>query len=58
MQLPNDPVMLMCLLNTRLRDGDGNLDEVCAALEVDRAAVEERLREAGFVYCEARRQFR
>lgn len=58
MHLPKDPVMLMSVINTRLRDGGGDLDALCADLEIERAALERRLADAGFTYCVQTRQFR
>lgn len=34
MQLPNDPVMLMSFVNTRLRDGFDSLDALCDDLGI------------------------
>ena len=66
--IPKDPVMLMSYLNTQLRDfypsllekaaaGLLTLEELCAALDQDRKALEERLAAAGFHYSPARNQF-
>ena len=55
--LPKDPFILLSFVNTKLRDEYDTLDELCAALDEDRGALEARLREAGFVYDEARNRF-
>ena len=34
--IPNDPAMLLSFLNTRLRDEYPSLEELCAALDLDR----------------------
>lgn len=55
--IPKDPVMLMSYLNTQLRDFYPSLEELCAALDQDRKALEEWLAAAGFHYSPARNQF-
>ena len=56
--LPKDPMILLSVVNTRLRDEYDSLDALCADLGEDRAALEERLAAAGFRYDEAQNQFR
>ena len=56
--LPEDPDMLASFLNMKLRDHYPTLDALCEDLELDRAALEEKLAAAGFVYDEARSCFR
>lgn len=58
MQLPNDPVMLMSFVNTRLRDGFDSLDALCDDLGLAREELCERLRRAGFEYDGSCNQFR
>ncbi len=48
--LPADPVMLMSVLNTKLRDFYGSLEELCEDLDEDKAEIEEKLKTAGFAY--------
>ena len=43
MNLPQDPVMLLSYINTQLRDNYSSLEELCASLSVDRAALTEKL---------------
>jgi hypothetical protein len=50
MYLPYDPAMLASVLNMKLRDNYENLDELCDDLELSRDEIEEKLRDAGFVY--------
>ncbi|MBR3977063.1 MAG: DUF4250 domain-containing protein [Bacteroidaceae bacterium] len=57
MELPNDPFMLMSTVNMYLRDRYASLDELCAALDVDRAELETRLRNAGFEYSAENNKF-
>ena len=41
--IPNDPAMLLSFLNTRLRDEYPSLEELCAALDLDRDALTQKL---------------
>lgn len=56
--LPSDPMILYSYVNQKLRDDYPSLDALCEDLELDRAALEEKLAAAGFVYDEARSCFR
>ena len=49
-QLPNDPMMLFSTVNMYLRDRYASLDELCSDLDINRAELEEKLRNAGFEY--------
>lgn len=57
MQLPNDPSMLLSYVNLKLRDFYPDLDEMCADLDVDRLAIEEKLSKIGYVYSRGKNQF-
>ena len=57
MELPNDPMMLFSTVNMYLRDRYSSLDELCAALDVDRAELEEKLRVAGCEYSAEHNKF-
>ena len=46
--LPKDPMILLSVVNTKLRDEYDSLDALCDALDEDRAALEETLAAAGF----------
>lgn len=50
--------MLLSYINTKLRDEYSSLDELCAAMGLERAALEENLRAAGFDYMPEINQFR
>lgn len=50
--------MLMSVINTKLRDEYSSLDDLCKSLDIDRASLEARLREAGFEYLPEINQFR
>lgn len=56
--LPKDPMLLLSVLNMKLRDAYDSLDDLCEDLDEDRSELEEKLRAAGFVYDENRNQFR
>ena len=56
--LPSDPMILYSYVNLKLRDAYDSLDALCEDLELDRAALEEKLSAAGFVYDEAHNCFR
>ena len=55
---PNDPVILLSFVNTRLRDEYPSLDELCASLGEDRAALADKLAAIGYEYDPAVNQFR
>jgi len=57
MKLPNDPAMLLSLVNMRLRDSSSDLDDFCKAEGVDRKEVMERLAEVNYYYDAATNQF-
>lgn len=55
--LPKDPVMLLSVVNTNLRDFYGSLDEFCKAKVVDKNEIIEKLKLIDYVYDEAKNQF-
>ena len=50
MKLPEDPVMLLSFVNTKLRDQYASLDALCDDLDAPRAAPEAKLGEIGYFY--------
>ncbi len=59
MNTPSDPVMLMSMLNMKLRDGDyESLNDLCLSLGLDEKSVVDKLSAAGFEYIPQIRQFR
>lgn len=50
MELPKDSMMLLSVINTKLRDFYPTLDALCEDMNVDRAAVESRLKQIDYVY--------
>lgn len=57
MQLPNDPFMLLSLVNMKLRDYYANLDLLCEDMGVSKEALCKRLGDAGFEYDEENNKF-
>lgn len=54
-----DPIMLMSIVNMKLRDDfGGNLDKLVAFFEIDKAALEAKLAKAGFDFLPDAGQFR
>ena len=56
--LPKDPVLLLSVVNTKLRDEYGSLDELCAALNEERPAIERTLAQLDFQYDPQQNQFK
>ncbi|MCC8129303.1 MAG: DUF4250 domain-containing protein [Clostridiales bacterium] len=55
--LPNDPVILLSYVNTKLRDQYPSLDALCDDLEADREQRDEKLRAINYEYSPVRNQF-
>lgn len=55
--IPKDPVMLMSLLNTKLRDRYSSLEELCQDLEADQAELEKKLETIDYRYDAGKNQF-
>ncbi|WP_404971428.1 DUF4250 domain-containing protein [Vibrio campbellii] len=54
-----DPIMLMSIVNMKLRDDfGGDLDKLVAFFDIDRAALEAKLATAGFDFLPDVGQFR
>ncbi|MDE1224875.1 DUF4250 domain-containing protein [Vibrio aestuarianus] len=54
-----DPIMLMSIVNMKLRDDfSGDLDKLANYFDIDRAALEARLASAGFEFLTEVGQFR
>ncbi len=48
--LPNNPMMLLSVVNTQLRDEFDSLDELCAFFGQDREELEEKLAAINYEY--------
>ncbi len=57
-ELPKDPVILLGVINTYLRDRDCCLDELCGQLLIKKEELCEKLHLIGFDYDAAANQFR
>ncbi|MGN0203947.1 MAG: DUF4250 domain-containing protein [Coprococcus sp.] len=57
MNIPNDPVMLLSVINTQLRDHYPSLDEFCLSCDIDREKICEKLASIDYVYDPAINQF-
>ncbi len=55
--LPQDPVILLSYVNTKLRDEYPSLDELCAALDADREELVQKLEGINYRYSLERNQF-
>lgn len=47
---PNDPAMLLSYINTQLRDFYPSMDELCKAMDIDRAEIDEKLEMIDYAY--------
>ena len=56
--IPEDPVILLSFVNTKLRDEYPSLDELCASLGENRAKLERKLTAIGYNYDPQVNQFR
>ena len=56
--LPKYPVLLLSVVNTKLRDEYGSLDELCAALNEERPAIERTLAQLDYQYDPQQNQFK
>ena len=56
-RLPRAPVMLLGVVNTKLRDFYGSLDEMCEDMQISRAELESDLKTIDYEYDAGRNQF-
>lgn len=56
-ELPNDSVLLLSAINTKLRDYYADLDALCDDLQIDRELLTEKLGSIDYEYEEKRNQF-
>ena len=50
MELPNDPMLLLSVLNMKLRDFYPSLEALCDDLDLDKAALLARMERIGYRY--------
>lgn len=55
--LPRDPIMLLSVVNTNLRDFYGSLEEFCVAKDVDCEEIVNKLEKINYKYDEQKNQF-
>lgn len=55
--LPKDPVMLLSVVNTNLRDYYSSLDELCQAKDADKDNIIETLEKIDYKYDAEKNQF-
>lgn len=55
--LPKDPVLLLGVVNTKLRDYYSDLDALCEDMQVEKEKIVEQLKGIDYEYDESRNQF-
>lgn len=55
--LPGDPVILLSVINTKLRDYYPTLDALCEDMQIDRKELADKLDLIGYAYDAGRNQF-
>jgi len=55
--LPKDPVILLSVVNTKLRDFYSSLDALCDDLQVEKSEIEATIAKIGYHYNQERNQF-
>ncbi|MBR6383668.1 MAG: DUF4250 domain-containing protein [Lachnospiraceae bacterium] len=56
--LPEDPIMLLSVINMKLRDQYASLDDLADGLDVSAEEIKKKLEAAGFKYDSAQNQFK
>jgi biotin operon repressor len=56
--LPEDPIMLLSVINMKLRDQYASLDDLADGLDVSAEEIKKKLEAAGFKYDSAKNQFK
>lgn len=57
MNLPNDSVILLSVINTKLRDYYKSLDDLCEDMNVDKGEIISKLEKIGYKYSIDRNAF-
>lgn len=55
--LPKDPMLLLSVVNTKLRDYYHSLDALCEDMDVDREVIVSTLKSIDYKYDDNRQQF-
>ena len=56
--LPSDPIMLLSVINMKLRDQYDSLDSLCDDLDVSKEDIIDKLASVNYVYDEEQNQFK
>lgn len=56
--LPKNPILLVSIVNTKLRDFYSNLDELCEDLDESKDEIVDILASSGYIYDKEINQFR
>lgn len=57
MSLPKDPVILLSVINTKLRDNYSSLDALCDDMDENKADIISALSSIGYDYSKEKNQF-
>lgn len=55
--LPDDPIMLLSVVNMKLRDQYPSFETMCEDMDVDSQEIAAKLAEVGYAYVKERNQF-
>ena len=55
--LPKDPIMLLSMINMKLRDRYASLDALCEDMDADKEQILRKLSEVGYEYSQKTNQF-
>lgn len=55
--IPQDPIILLSYINTKLRDSYASLDQLCQDLDVSQVELENKLGAVDYAYDKAKNQF-
>ena len=58
MNIPNEPMILLSFVNTKLRDEYSSLEEFCKGRDLDVEALKKKLEDIGFQYNAKLKQFK
>lgn len=56
--LPNDPFMLLSIINLKLRDFYDSLESLCDDLDINKSELVEKLSKIGYSYNKLENQFK
>ncbi len=56
--LPEDPVILLSFINTKLRDQYSSIEELCSDFNVKKAFIDEKLKNIGYEYVKDINQYK